>query len=130
MTNVRREGHVTDDESTWIDLIKWGPCPGWCPSDPDPAVDMSAGGHMTDVREDGTAIRFHTRRWSLPDGDSPEAVQAVELEIVETCTKAGKPQMGEAQFLVNSDEGQYMSLTAAAVASGIIRQALADMAIR
>lgn len=76
---------------------------------------------MTDLR-DGVAVRYHDCRWPPPDRDAPEAVQSVELEA--------KPQLGEARFVVDSDEGQYMSLAAAAAASGIIRQALAEMALR
>jgi hypothetical protein len=45
-------------------------------------------------------------------------------------TDAGKPQLGEVRFLVNSDEGQYLSLAAVAAASGIIRRALAEMVVR
>lgn len=69
-------------------------------------------------------------RFALPDSDDAEAVQAIELEIVETCCKAGQPVFGEPRFLVDSDHGQYLSLAAAVAASGIIRQALADMAAR
>lgn len=75
-------------------------------------------------------MRIHDCRWPLPDTNSPEAIQAVELEAIETCTKTGKPQLGEVRFLVNSDKGQYMTLAAAAAASGIIQQALAEMAVR
>jgi hypothetical protein len=121
---------VTDDSLDWFTDIEWGPCPGWCVRNPDPAVNLGDGGHFTDLREDGAAIWIHDCRWPLPDSDGPEAVHAVELEAIETCTKAGKPQLGEVRFLVNSDKRQYMSLAAAAAASGIIRQALAEMAVR
>lgn len=120
----------TDDGIDWIDDIEWGPCPGWCTRNPDPTIDFRAGGHFTDLREDGAAMRIHDCRWPLPDTNSPEAIQAVELEAVETCTKTGKPQLGDVRFLVNSDKGQYMTLAAAAAASGIIQQALAEMAVR
>lgn len=121
---------MTADEFAWFDDIEWGRCPGWCTRNPDCKVDFTEGGHMTDVGEDGVAVRYHDCRWPLPDGDEPEAVQAVELEAIESCTKNGKPQLGEVRFVVNSDVGQYMSLAAAAAASGIIRQALAEMALR
>lgn len=70
-------------------------------------------------------MRIHDCRWPLPDTNRPEAIQAVE-----TCTKTGTPQLGDVRFLVNSDKGQYMTLAAAAAASGIIQQALAEMAVR
>lgn len=120
----------TDEGLDWFDDIEWGPCPGWCTRNLDPTSDFRAGGHFTDLREDGTAMRIHDCRWPLPDTNRPEAIQAVELEAVETCTKTGKPQLGDARFLVNSDKGQYMTLAAAAAASGIIQQALAEMAVR
>lgn len=34
------------------------------------------------------------------------------------------------RFLANSDKGQFMTLAAAAAASGIIQQELAEMAVR
>lgn len=122
--------NVTGDEFAWVDQVEWGPCPSWCSRHPDPAVGMRDGGHMTDLREDGTAIRIHERRWPLPDRGDPESVQAVELEAIETCTQGRKPQIGEVRFLMNADVGQYMSLAAAASASAIIRSALAEMSVR
>lgn len=121
---------MTDDELAWFDDIEWGRCPGWCSRNPDRTVDSAAGGHFLDLREDGAAIRIHECRWPLPDSDAPEAVEAVELEAVESCTKAGRAQLGEVRFLVNSDKGQYMSIAAAAAASGFIQQALAEMSAR
>lgn len=120
---------MTDDDNDWFEQIVWNPCPSWCTCSPqtNPGLDE---GHITDQREDGTAVRFHNRRWLLPDSDGDEAVQAIELEIVETCTKVGRPVFGEPRFVVDSDRGQYLSLAAAVAASGIIRQALTDMAAR
>lgn len=119
-----------DEEDAWIDQIQWGPCPSWCARHPDPAVDLSGGGHMTDLREDGTALRIHERQWPLPDRGDPEAVQAVELEAIETCAQGLQPKLGEVRFVVNADMGQYMSIAAAASASAIIRSAIADMSVR
>lgn len=121
---------MTDDGSAWVDQVQWGPCPSWCSRHPDPAVDLGDGGHMTDLREDGTAVRIHERMWPLPDSREPEAVQAVELEAIETCKQGLKPQLGEVRFVVNADLGQYMSIAAAASASAIIRSAIADMSVR
>jgi hypothetical protein len=73
---------------------------------------------------------MHDCHWPLPDSDQPEAVQAVELEAIEACAKGGNPVLGEVRFLVNTDEGQYMSVAAAVAASEVIRRAIADMALR
>lgn len=121
---------MTDESLAWFDDIVWGPCPGWCTRNPDPTVGLEDGGHFFDLREDGSAIRMHDCRWPLPDSDQLEAVQAVELEAIEACVKGGNPVLGEARFLVNTDEGQYMSVAAAVAASEVIRRAIADMALR
>lgn len=115
---------MTDDDNDWFEQIVWNPCPSCCTCGPqsNPGLDE---GHITDQREDGTAVRFHNR----PVAPAEEAVQAIELEI-ETCTKVGRPVFGEPRFVVDSDRGQYLRLTAASAASGIIRQALTHLAAR
>lgn len=121
---------MTDGDNDWFGRITWNACPSWCTCSAETNPGLGDDGHITDLRRDGTAVRFHNCRWPLPDSDDAEAVQAIELEIVETCCKAGQPVFGEPRFLVDSDHGQYLSLAAAVAASGIIRQALADMAAR
>lgn len=121
---------TTGSDTDWVTGIVWGSCPGWCTRNPDPNVDLAAGGHMIDLQDGGTAVRYHDHRWALPDAEAPEAVEAIELEAIETCPRTGKPELGEVRFLVNTDNGQYMSMAAAAAASTIIKQALADMAAR
>ena len=119
---------MTDDHHDWVEQIVWGTCPAWCTCSPDTNPGLGNDGHITDLRQDGTAVRYHNCRWPLPDSDDPDAVQAIELEIIETRSKAGRPAFGEPRFLVDSDRGQYLSVASAVAASGIIRQALADMA--
>lgn len=111
--------------------VQWPPCPKWCGRNPDPAVDYVAGGHLDDLRDDGSGVevesRVHERSWKLPRSDRNDIVQAIELEAFEYQTATGT-RLGEVHLMVDSDAGQYLSLEAAAEAATAIKALLAEVA--
>ncbi|SIH19350.1 Uncharacterised protein [Mycobacteroides abscessus subsp. abscessus] len=111
--------------------VQWPPCPKWCGRNPDPAVDYVAGGHLDDLRDDGSGaeveIRVHERSWKLPRSGRGDVVQAIELEALEHQTATGT-RLGEVHLLVDSDAGQYLSLEAAAAAATAIKALLGEVA--
>ena len=111
--------------------VQWPPCPKWCERNPDPAVDYVAGGHLDDLRDDGSGVevesRVHERSWTLPKAGRDDIVQAIELEAFEYQTASGT-RLGEVHLLVDSDAGQYLSLEAAAAAAMAIKALLGEVA--
>ncbi|SHU68780.1 Uncharacterised protein [Mycobacteroides abscessus subsp. abscessus] len=109
----------------------WQPCPKWCDRNPDPSVDYTAGGHLDDLRDDGSGTevesRVHERSWKLPGSGRDDAVSAIELEAHEYRTPTGT-RLEDVRVLIAADAGEYLSLEAAAEAANAITALLAEIA--
>lgn len=110
--------------------IRWQTCPKWCERIPDPSVDYTAGGHLDDLRDDGTGTevesRLHERSWKLPSSGRDDAVSAIEVQAFEYRTPTGT-RLDSVHMVVAADAGEFLSLEAAAEAANAITQLLDEI---